>query len=182
MSQMNLFELPELKKSTSSQEDSLAKTSRLRVAKKGYARNVRGYGRNSVELLTKYDQITRLWRTLQTCLLVNGGVGLAEYLGTWSRSGIMQSGIAYQLPTLVPRTSGTESGFLPTPQASDGLFYKIKRPMIMRGNAYRITSNQGIDGNAKLADIAWNVWGGPLNPEYVEAMMMYPSKWTDLNA
>ena len=162
--------------------DSRAKTSRLPAIKKASARNGPASGQSYAELLAKYDLDSQLWKTSQTCLQESGDVGLAEYSETWPRSGMMQSGIAYRLPPLALRTSGTESGFLPTPQASDGLFYKIKRPMILRGNAYRITSNQGIDGNAKLADIAWNVWGGPLNPEYVEAVMMFPIKWTDLNA
>jgi hypothetical protein len=75
--------------------------------------------------------------------------------------------------------SEIESGYLPTPQASDATFLMIRRPVYFRGNAYRILSNQNIDGNAKLADIAWNVWDGWLNPRYVEAMMGYQQNWTE---
>jgi hypothetical protein len=92
----------------------------------------------------------------------------------------MQDGVAYPLPKSEHRISEKESGYLPTPQKSDGTFRMIRRPLKLRGNAYRINSNQGVDGNAKLADIAWNVWGGPLNPTYAEAMMLWPLEWTAL--
>jgi hypothetical protein len=76
--------------------------------------------------------------------------------------------------------SDNERGWLPTPQKSDGLFLGIKRPLALICGAYRIRSRRSnIDGNAKIADIAWNVWGGPLNPTYVEAMMGFPPGWTN---
>lgn len=179
-SQLNLFESEQdLKPSIVYRGASLAKTYRSPEIKQESRESDLDYGLNLQESLARYDQSTRSWKTSQICLQENMDFGLAEFSGTWPRSGMMRNGIAYRLRTLVRRTSGSESGFLPTPQASDGTFLKIKRPMMLRGNAYRICSNQGIDGNAKLADIAWNVWGGPLNPEYAEACMMYPIKWTD---
>ena len=177
MSDCNQMELAELMLSP---EDSPARIFRSPGVKKGSQRNAPGFGLKSAELLATFDRDTHSWKTSQTCLQENEGLGFQQFFGTWSRSGMMRNGIAFQLPSLVCRTSETECGFLPTPQASDGTFFRIKRPIILRGNAYRITSNQGIDGNAKLADIAWNVWGGPLNPEYTEAMMQYPIRWTEL--
>ena len=71
------------------------------------------YGRNTPELLAKFDPDTSSWRTSQLCL--DGG--LTEFSETWPRSGTMRNGIAYQLPPLVPLTDATASGLLPTPTA-----------------------------------------------------------------
>lgn len=43
--------------------------------------------------------------------------GFSEpFLGTWPRSGMVSNGIAYKLPTLAPRISGTGCTSWPTPQ------------------------------------------------------------------
>jgi hypothetical protein len=76
------------------------------------------YGPNACDLLASYDPNSHSLRTLQTCFLaqVTGeGDGLAEYSRTWPASGMMRSGIVYQLPSLEPGTGGTEFGYLPTP-------------------------------------------------------------------
>ena len=54
------------------------------------------------------------WRTSQHFLDEES----TEYLETWPRSGMMQNGIAYRLPTLVSDTFGTEFGLWPTPNAT----------------------------------------------------------------
>jgi len=51
------------------------------------------------------------WRTWQRCLLE----GWIEFSGRWPRSGMMLNGIAYRLPTLVPRMSGTGCSYWLTP-------------------------------------------------------------------
>ena len=79
-----------------------------------------GYGATSADLLATYDHDTQSWRTSQTCFLArlnSEADGLAEFSETWPRSGLMQSGIAYQLPPLVPRTDENVFGLLPTPRA-----------------------------------------------------------------
>ena len=68
-------------------------------------------GQKSPVWLASYAPDTSSWRTLQLCL--EGG--LAEYSETWPRSGTMQSGIAYQLPTLAHLTAGTDGGVWLTP-------------------------------------------------------------------
>lgn len=58
------------------------------------------------------------WRTWQRCLLG----GWIEFSGRWPRSGMMLGGIAYRLPPLVLRISGTgclSSQRWPTPIAND---------------------------------------------------------------
>lgn len=67
----------------------------------------------------KYDPESCSLRTSQVCLLPAMGT-TAKYSEAWPRAGIMRFGTVYQLPPLVPRTSGIVSGCsLPTPAALD---------------------------------------------------------------
>jgi DNA (cytosine-5)-methyltransferase 1 len=69
------------------------------------------YGESLPASLARFDHATSSWRTWQLCLVE----GLEPFLGTWPRSGMMRSGIAYQLAPLVPLTDETVSGYWPTP-------------------------------------------------------------------
>lgn len=63
-----------------------------------------------------FDRNTRSWRTWQRCLVE----GWEPFSGTWPRSGMTRSGIAYRRAPLVRLTDGTVSGsLLPTPEASN---------------------------------------------------------------
>ncbi len=136
------------------------------------------FGRSLPESLASYDHASRCWRTSQITFLLD----LEMFSETWPRSGTMRSGVCYRRPEWGSPIDESGSLYLPTPQASDGTFRMIRRPLSLRDGAYRIESNQGIDGNAKLADIAWNVWDGPLSPRYVEAMMGFPPNWLNESA
>lgn len=61
------------------------------------------------------DRDALCWKTWQHCLLG----GWIEFSGRWPRSGMMRNGIAYRLPPLVPRISGTGCSFLPTPTTQE---------------------------------------------------------------
>jgi hypothetical protein len=76
--------------------------------------NEAAYGQSSPELLASLAPDMLSWRTSQLCL-VEGSTVFSE---TWPRSGMMRSGIAYQLPPLAPLTDATASGLWPTPNAS----------------------------------------------------------------
>ncbi len=77
------------------------------------------YGEKSFDWLASYSLASSSWKTSQTFLLENGGLGLAEYSETWPRSGMMRSGHAFQLPTLAYPTQGIGYSLLPTPNATD---------------------------------------------------------------
>jgi hypothetical protein len=63
-----------------------------------------------------YDHEARCWRTWQRCLVE----GWTLFSGTWPRSGMTRSGIAYRRAPLVPLTDATVSGYcLPTPTRMD---------------------------------------------------------------
>jgi hypothetical protein len=91
-----------------------AKTSALPEKAKALRVSDRAYGRNTPELLAKYDHATSSWRTSQLCL--DGD--LTEFSETWPRSGLMLNGIAYQLPPLVRLTDETACGLWPTPHSN----------------------------------------------------------------
>ena len=61
------------------------------------------------------DPATSCWKTWQRCLLG----GWIEYTGSWPRSVIIRNRIAYRLPPLVPRISGTGCSYWPSPVAGD---------------------------------------------------------------
>lgn len=88
----------------------------------------------------KSGLVTSLSKTWRTCEVMD----LSESCKIYGRSGLMQSGILYQLEPLEPATDETVSGFLPTPVASDG----DKGPAKIwnsksRKNADSYGSNQG---------------------------------------
>ena len=62
-----------------------------------------------------YDPESLCWKTWQRCLLGDW----IEFSGRWPRSGMMRNGIAYRLPPLVPRISGTGCLLWPTPAAQE---------------------------------------------------------------
>lgn len=168
--------LPGFERSISSPGGSRARTSALPGPGSELKVRGAGCGKSSFVSFARYDPGSCSWKMLRCSLF---GVFL-PYSGTWPKRGMIRSGICLRLRSSGSRTSGRESLYLPTPQASDGKFCMIRRPVKMRRGAYRICSNQGIDGSANLKDIAWNVWGGPLSPRYVEVMMGFPLDWTSV--
>ena len=74
----------------------------------------RVFGQSTPVLLASFDPGTSSWRTSQLSLLGGSEV----FSGTWPRSGMTRSGIAFRLQPLAPLTKGIVSGLLPTPAAS----------------------------------------------------------------
>jgi hypothetical protein len=92
-----------------------ARTSATPESAPGWRVSVAAYGASSPALLASYDPATCSWRTSQRSL--DGD--LAMFSETWPRSGLMRNGIAYRLPPLVPRISGTGYSWWHTPTAHD---------------------------------------------------------------
>ncbi len=127
---------------------------------------VQGSSGTSYEPFAWWDGHQYCWRTWQLCLLE----GYAQFLGPWPRSGMTRSGIAYQLPTLVPGINGTEYGYLPTPTASTpkgAVRNRFYGSPTYRGNLHEALRNGPDD---------------PIypHPDFVEQMMGYPTGWTEL--
>jgi hypothetical protein len=99
---------------TSSRRASPARTYRLLVSAPDLPESVRDSSGRYYEPFAWFDQKSRCWRTWQRCLLE----GWEVFSGTWPRSGMTRSGIAFRRAPLVPLTAGTGSGLLlPTPRA-----------------------------------------------------------------
>ena len=168
--------------------DSRARISPLPEKARELMASAVAYGAKLPDLLANYDRASSSWKTAQLCL----GGGLAEFSETFPRSGMIRNGIAYRLPTLVPRTSGTVSGLLPTLTVSgnynrkgasktsgDGLATAVKRmlPTLTAQDA----KNNGSPSQMLRNTLPLNaVAGGPLNPQFCEWLMGYPIDFTAL--
>lgn len=151
------FELsgvPTLGRSKSSAEDSPARTYRLPDRVPGLKEAARDCGPSTHVLLAKCDPATSSWKTSQLCFTGEW----AEFSETWPRSGFMQSGTAYQLPTLAPLTPATDYGLLPT---------------VMKGRCGP-GGSQGCKTARKLIGRDWYL------PEEAELIMGFPIGWTAL--
>ena len=78
------------------------------------------YGLNALESCAKYDRHSHSLRTYQASLQLGGVSPSTECLVTFARSGMICSGIVYQLAPLARLSSEIESGFLPAPTKSMG--------------------------------------------------------------
>lgn len=160
-----------------SQEGSHAKILVPRAAEMALKVRVRDYGVSFAALLATYDQASRSWRTYGDYWrdpLSNQAHGLGVFSQTWPRSGMMQSGIAYQLQQLVPNTIGIESGLLPTPIKTDGFTinqFSVQSQLQTECNGYqpRFWARLAAEGQS-LTEIC----------QTYESMMGFPKRHTDL--
>jgi hypothetical protein len=162
------------------------------------------YGRNTPELLAKYDPDTSSWRTSQLCL--DGD--LALFSETWPRSGTMRNGTAYLLPPLVRLTDETGCGSLPTPTAdaaidampspvmaerfrrkgSSGSFVEAMSSVMWPTPQARDSHNRSGQAHRYEEEKRWNLQdclvsrgqSGSLNPTFVEWLMGFPRDWTEV--
>ena len=155
-------------------------------------------GRNSQELLARYDPSTSLWRTAQCSLLED----LEQCLETWPRWGSMRNGECYPQPMLAQITSEIESGLLqkisyPTPTTiENGARFNTStsigskpRPTLGAMAKFNLwppptahnakETNAPSEANRNTPTLAAQA-GGKLNPMWVEWLMGWPLGWTDL--
>lgn len=118
------------------------------------------------------------WRTWQRCLLE----GWTEFSGRWPRSGMMQNGIAYRLPTLVPRISGTECSYWPTTRANDaekGVDFDAENPRNGLPAAVKLwptpDANCGNRGPAKDPQATHRPSGAQRQMTINDAVKMFPT-------
>jgi len=87
----------------------------MRESERGLTESAADCGVNTRESFANYDPAMSSWKTSQLCL--DGE--WSEFSETWPRAGMTRNGKAYELPRLAPRTDESESGLLPTPEASN---------------------------------------------------------------
>jgi hypothetical protein len=148
---------------------------------------------------TKYDPSLSLWKTHQCSLLGD----LDEFLETWPQWGLMRDGECWEQRTLEQTIRGTESGLSeqiwPTPRSCSAMAATItpeaawnkKRNPNLETIVGRVqfptpTCHNSKEGaypsefNRKTPTLATHA-GGKLNPDWVEWLMNWPIKWSDLN-
>lgn len=155
--------------------DSLAQTyqSPTTIQKELQGRG-RDYGETSSESYAHYDHATQSWRTYQHFL----GEGLEKLSETWHPSGLMRNGKLFRLHGSEPSIAVRESGYWPTPRASDGkrLRFTVKslRKVVSRNQ------NSGNNFSLSLPELIKLMSDGKsIKISFVEMMMGMPTHWTD---
>jgi hypothetical protein len=124
---------------------------------------------------TRYSQDSCSWKTHQCSLLGD----LEEFSETWPQWGLMRDGECWEQRTLEQTIRGTESGFVgqtfPTPDASCGQRGTQPHwtPKRKSGHQAQYTINQAVRDLDQSS-------GGKLNPVWLEWVMGWPLRWTDL--
>ena len=119
--------------------------------------------------LAKYDLASRSWKTRQCSLLED----LDKFSETWPRWGMMRNGECWELNTPEQFIADTESGFWPTPMASDhhGGGWRKASPRLQN-------SSMKYFAHARFAPKEWKT--SYVNPLLLEEMMRFPLEWTGL--
>lgn len=151
---------------TSSAAGSRVRTLAMREPGRGLMARVAAFGPKCAGWLASFDPSSFSWRTSQLSLTEIGGLGLAVFSETWPRSGLMRSGIAYQLPQLAPLTSGIGSGSWPTPRKTMRRGWIAYLRPNARGNLEEVLGAMGERG--------------PINPEWTEWLMGFPIGWSEI--
>jgi hypothetical protein len=156
---------------TSCVEGSLVKTSVSQERAQVLTESEADYGRSSHESLAKYDPVSRSWKTHQYSLFG----GLTEFSETFPRWGTMRNGELSERTMSEQIIKGKESGYWPTPCASD-----------TRGlNNYEKTIARLRNGESahlgQLPNFLMVLTGkrGRMNPRFSEKMMMWPEGWAN---
>ena len=125
------------------------------------------FGLNIGELLTIYDPGSQSWK-MSGCLFTGD---YAKYSEALPKSGMMLNGKIYAQENLAETLPETEFLLLPTPSASN---------MSKGASIKRCLGSQYYRGN--LSEAIRDSESDPIypHPDFVESLMMYPIKWTDL--
>ena len=147
-------------KLTFSLADFLVRTSVQPGAVQAYREAVAAFGFNTIASSTKSARVTRSLKTSAPFDVEDW----EKSCGPSLRSGTMRNGIVYPQPPLVPLTVGTASGSWPTPTAHNA-----------KEGAYPAEYTRNTPTLAARV-------GGRLNPRWIEWLMGFPDKHTDLNS
>jgi hypothetical protein len=142
------------KKSSSWREGSRVRTSVTLAVVPGLKASIADYGLSLPKQFATYDHDSFSWRTPPGS---TEGVS-TERSQTWPQAGTMRNGIVCRLRPLAPPTYERESGFWPTPVASD--VGHRRRPYSQGGQSLS------------------HVVGGPTNPMWLEWLMGFPVEHT----
>lgn len=119
-----------------------AKTLVLRVEAMDLPEPVRGFGSSICASLRKYGLALSSPKTHRTCVPTDSAPSSKD-LPAW---GMAHDGVCWELGTSARRTSETECGYLPTPQASDHITKRTSKSWKAKGRVNFCLSNPEIQG------------------------------------
>ena len=147
--------------------DSLVRTYQSLETAQDLPASDQGCGANTLGSFASYDRATSSWKTYQLCFVE----GLETFSETWPRAGMTLNGTAYRLAPLVPLTSVTGCGLLPT----------------LGKNEPKGAGKARYRGSAEFrgAKMSEGLRSGPddpiyLHPDFAEEVMGFPPGWTAL--
>lgn len=133
------------------------------------------------------------WRTSEISFQAATGDGSDEFSATWPRSGMMRSGIAYQLPTLAPSIRGTGFGLWQSPLTaydgrSEAAWVLAKARAHAKHKAGLYKKGTGPPGMVDLRRAALRsvrasrelLPNEDLNPRWVEQLLGFPAGWLNI--
>ena len=139
-----------------------ARISALQEMEKAWQESEADYFTRSSVCVAKLSQDSSFWKTFQPLLPEEE----QKWYGKLPRWGMIVDGALYPLHPLEQCTKGKDGSYWPTPDASDSTRgpTKVYNPKSKSQSGRTITSFAG----------------GRLNPHWIEKVMGYPSKWTEL--
>jgi hypothetical protein len=154
-------------KSKSFAEDSLAKTYQSETKTLKALMGIEAdYGRSLPGSLAKYDRHTASWKTAQLSLLE----GWDEFWEIWPKWGMMRNGECWERIPLVVFITEPDFGWLPTPVATD-----------WKGGCSAIRKDTGKIRMDLMRHYIKNTSKHTYpNPNFLEAVMVFPTGWTEL--
>lgn len=169
--------------STSSLEDSPARTLVLQELEKAWQESEAACFLKLSDWLASYDQDSFSWKMCQLSLFE----GLTEFCWSSLRWGMIVDGRLYQPQRLEPVILEKDGSYLDTPTASTASY---RNQNIPTPTASRVGHNKSA---SKGAHIRLSLYGmatrgilpghpkGSLNPEWVEQAMGFKEEWTEIN-
>ena len=130
-------------------------------------------GRNTGESLAKLSPDGLWLKMYQGYCQARMDGSFEEYSGTLPKWGLMLDGQLYRPQALEPYIDESGWRLLPTPTASDFKGGCWRKTAKRQGDSLRAFLHPFYKGQQRTT------WP---NPRYVEQMMGYPEKWTDLDA
>lgn len=149
-----------------------ARTSALQELEQAWKEADQDYFSRSFASLANFDPDSFSWKTSQLSLFG----GLTEFSWSSLRWGSIVDGRLYQPQRWEPRTSGSDGSYLPTPTAKHYGSNKGggggRESGEHRHSIHQLATLGLLPGHEK----------GALNREYLELVMGYPTRWTEIAA
>ena len=125
-------------------------------------------GGNTHDSLAKWDRDTSSWRTSQLCLSGEW----SEFSETFPTSGMTRNGQLFRRAPWVRHTCDSECSLWPTPTASmDGRGFGI--PMHNRSRRFKRSTTLRVQ--ELVGEHGWRI-----HPNFTEALMDFPTGWTEI--